>query len=323
MAEWLVAHDIGQTRAALVENGQIIAARLAHDSDGLPAGAVVAARLINRRDGIARADGGEEIFIGAPRADWPTEGARCTIAIRRPAIPERGLVKRAMGSIVTDAAPGNPGLTDQLLTTGVAWRDDVAGLDEAGWHELVEEARTGQISFEGGLLRVEGTAAMTVIDVDGAPGDNQLPIRAAAAAAAAIARLDIGGNIVIDLPAMASKTHRQDADRAFDAAMALTGLRYERTATNGYGLLQVIVPRVRQSLIERWRFAPVESAALDLLRLASRARGTGALTLTAAPQLINWLSERPMLIDRLARAAGRSVALQVDQRLGIVGGHAQ
>jgi hypothetical protein len=76
-------------------------------------------------------------------------------------------------------------------------------------------------------------------------------------------------------------------------------------------------------LIERWRFAPVESAALELLRHATRARGTGTLTLTAAPAVTRWLSEREPLLDRLACAQGRSVTLHVDDRLGIAGGHAQ
>ena len=322
MREWLIARDIGQRRAALIDDGRIIAARIERDSDGCGAGAIVAGRLIDGRAHLFRTDDGEEVLIDGRASPWPADGARALVTIRRAAIPERDLVKRAVGRLIDDdtAARPTPPLAEALAADGVRVREDRAALDAAGWDELIEEARTGHVAFDGGLLRIDITAAMTVIDVDGVIDAERLAVRGAAAAAAAIQRLDIGGNIVIDLPTMANRAARQAADAAFDAACSE---RVERTATNGYGLLQIIRPRQRPNIIERIRLAPVESAALDLLRHAEAARGAGVLTLTAHPRVIDWLAARPTLTDQLARRSGRAIALRGDAAMGIDAGYAQ
>lgn len=46
MAEWLYEAGIGEARAALVEHGTILEARLAPDRPGPALGAVLAARLV-------------------------------------------------------------------------------------------------------------------------------------------------------------------------------------------------------------------------------------------------------------------------------------
>ncbi len=336
LAEWLLAEDIGQCRAALVENGRIVTTRLSRASDGLADGTIVGGRLIDAQAGIMRSEGGEEIVLHGLPNPRPNEGAKVNARVMRMVIPERSLVKRAVGQWLSEAEAGNlsSGQAGHSLRTRLEagrWpvRVDAVALDAAGWDELVEEARHGVIPFAGGLLRIDLTAAMTVIDVDGLVGDPALAERGAAAAAAAIVRYDIGGPIVIDLPAMADKTARKAADATFDEAFgALAGLgggdaRFERTATNGYGLLQVIRPRPRQSLIERVRLAPVETAALDLLRHAARAQGTGTLTLTAHPRVIDWIEGHRTLLDQLGRRTGRSIAVARDPARAIESHHAQ
>ena len=46
MAEWLYEDGIGERRAALVEDGEIIEARIERDGEGPRVGAVVQARLV-------------------------------------------------------------------------------------------------------------------------------------------------------------------------------------------------------------------------------------------------------------------------------------
>ncbi len=69
--EWLVERGIGETRAALVEQGEIIEARIELDG-AVPAGSIIKARLANSgtngRNAIAVGDGGSRIFAAARRA---------------------------------------------------------------------------------------------------------------------------------------------------------------------------------------------------------------------------------------------------------------
>ena len=63
--------------------------------------------------------------------------------------------------------------------------------EEAGWSELLEEAATGEIAFDGGALRMSLTPAMTLFDVDGSLPPAALAEAGAAAAARAIRRFGI------------------------------------------------------------------------------------------------------------------------------------
>ena len=74
--------------------------------------------------------------------------------------------------------------------------------EEAGWSELLEEAASGEIAFEGGALRMSLTPAMTLFDVDGGLPPAALAEAGAAAAARAIRRFGIAGSIGIDLPTL-------------------------------------------------------------------------------------------------------------------------
>ena len=78
-------------------------------------------------------------------------------------------------------------------------------LDEAGWSDLLEEARSGIVRFAGGELRISLTPAMTLIDVDGHLPPFELAMAGGRAAARAILRHGIGGSIGIDLPTISGK----------------------------------------------------------------------------------------------------------------------
>ncbi len=306
LAEWLVDAGIGETRAALVDGDMIVEARIGRE-EGLAAGAVVAGRvatiLVPRRRAIVATDAGEALLEPLP-ADLP-EGSRSLFRVVREPIPEHGRPRLARLIHAPDAdGPAVP----LPLATGRAvpsYGPDL--LDAAGWADLIEEARTGEIGFPGGRLRISSTPAMTLIDIDGDLDPATLMTAGAAAAAGAIRRLDIGGSIGIDLPTVAGKAARQAAAEAVDRLLPQP---FERTAVNGFGFLQIVRPRVRASLVERMRRDAPVSAALELIRRAGK--GTGGVTLIVAPAVAGVLEAHPAWLTALSRRIGGTAALRIE-----------
>ncbi len=267
MPEWLYEDGIGEARAALVENDRIIAARI-ELPDTLRVGAVARARLTEKL--VATLDDGREAMLDrAPNG--VTLGAAFMVEIVREAIPEPGRSKRARArSTEAPPAPG-PDLLARIaasphpVRTLRAHEPDL--LEAAGWSEVLEEARTGEIAFAGGVLRMTPTPAMTLFDVDGEGAIDVLALRAATAVAAAIRRHAIGGSIGVDFPTVTGKALRQEVAAALDAALPAP---FERTAVNGFGFLQIVRPRPRASLPERVRDDAVGAAARAALRLIER-----------------------------------------------------
>jgi hypothetical protein len=324
MAEWLFEDGIGERRAALIESGHIIAMRIERDDDGIAAGSIASAQLLPVSGNalrIAQLDDGEEVILpSVPRG--VTDGATLLIEVTRGALPERDLVKRAVARAApVDLKPRTVRLIDMVNADDAPVRHlrsiDSDALEAAGWSEQCEAAQTGILPFPGGVLRLSPTPAMLVIDIDGEGRPYDLALAGMTAAARAITGMDIGGNIVVDLPTLADKAERVRIAEAFDAAMSGP---FERTAINGYGLLQIIRPRRRISLIERMQYQGVASAALALLRRAERAQGTWAITITAHPRVAAWLEDRPPLIAELSRRTGRPATLQSDAARPMWGG---
>ncbi|MGB7406711.1 MAG: hypothetical protein WA906_13565, partial [Pacificimonas sp.] len=182
-----------------------------------------------------------------------------------------------------------------------------ADLEAHGWTELIEQSRTGVVSFEGGLLAIVPTPAGTTIDIDGELSPVDLAAAGVAAAARAICRLGLGGSILIDIPGVTGKAERQAVAERFDDVMTPP---FERTAINGFGLLQVVRPRLRPSLMELVQNRPAESGGLDLLRRAERAAGVRSLELRAGQAVRDWLAARPQYLATLERIVGAHVALK-------------
>ena len=321
MPEWLIERGIGETRAALVEQGEILEARIELE-DTLPAGTVLAAALKSvgkqGRNAIARDEHGTEYLL--PEApDGVTEGARFAIEIAREAIPGSEPWKRPLAR-PTDQAPSRPlpleeRLGGRLLPFPPAGRDEFG---EAGWSDLVEQASSGTVDFPGGTLRIHLTPAMTLIDVDGVLTAQDLAVEGAAMAARAIRRLDIGGNIGIDLPTVPGKASRQAAAEAIDGHLPQP---FERTAVNGFGFVQIVRPRRRASLPEVW----ADRAAAEARALLRRAalEGHGPRRIVAHPAVVAALRENPGWLDALARQVGGAISLRNEPSLPISAGHAE
>jgi hypothetical protein len=182
-ATWLVEEGIGETRAALVEGGTILAARIDWAGEntlapGLVAPARVASRIAGTRRGTLVFDNGAFENGATALVDGLTpalpEGASGLFRVTRAAIAEKGRTKLPMARPAGPAEQACPAptLAQTLTQTGHPVRllpVTDRSLDEAGWDEVMEEAMSGQIAFARGGLCISPTPAMTLIDVDGFP----------------------------------------------------------------------------------------------------------------------------------------------------------
>lgn len=311
MAEWLYEEGIGENRAILVEDEEILVAAVELPGE-LRCGSILAGRLvaipIKGRRGIVDTERGQVMVEPLPPAI--TEGRKVRVEIVREPVAEPGKPKFAKGRITESEEKEGPSLAQRI---GSPRPVPVIGPDlfyEAGWSELLGEAIDGVIDFPGGELRMSLTPAMTLFDVDGFLPPVELAVAGAEAAADAIRRHDIGGSIGIDLPTLPSREDRLRAVAALDAVLPQP---FERTAVNGFGFLQVIRRRERQSLPELVQWDPAGAAARDLLRTAER--GTGACELVGAPLVIARLRSNPDWLETLARRIGGLVSLREDPSL--------
>ena len=315
MPDWLVERGIGETRAVLVEDGEIIEARILLDGM-VRAGSVIAARLLSAglrgRNAIARSAEGHDYLL--PRgATSHAEGGAIAIHVTREHIPGAEPWKRPLARLTDQPLGDAPEAPGQSL----AFPAPADALGALGWDDLIDEARSGIIRFPGGELSIEPTRAMTMIDVDGADEPNALALAGAAAAAKAIRRLDLQGSIGIDLPTGAARQARHAASAAFDAILPQP---FERTAVNGFGFIQIVRPRARASLIE----LAADRAAFEARALLRRAafERSGAKTILAHPAVIAVLNARPDWLAILASQLGGAIDLRADAKLAMSGGHA-
>lgn len=317
MAEWLYEAGIGEARAALVEHGTILEARLAPDRPGPALGAVLAARLVEitvkGREGRVAFAGGEALL--SPLPPGITQGAALSVELVREAIPEPGRHKLPRCAPAEGPERAGPTLLERITATGVPVRichaHEPDHLEAAGWSEVLEEALTGDIVFSGpvgGALRMSPTPAMTLFDVDGYPPLDPLALAAARAVAAAIVRLDIGGSIGVDFPTLQGKAARAAVDAALDAGLPPP---FERTAMNGFGFVQIIRRRARASLPELLRADPVAAQARALLRRIERTPPPVPAHNRVSAGVQKVLAANPHWITELARRTGVTPIFEV------------
>lgn len=314
MAEWLYEAGIGEARAALVVDGQIVEAAIEPEASGPRAGTVASGKLVEiivprLRGRVALEGGGEALLDGIPPG--LSEGRAILVRIVREAIYEQGRNKlpKAVAAVdQTQPMPG-PDLLARITASGQPFRlcqsHEPDWLEAAGWSEVLDEAMTGEIPFQGGVLRMSVTPAMTLFDVDGSLPAASLSIAAAAAVGAAVVRLGIGGSIGIDFPTMPDKAARKAAGEALDTVLPLP---FERTAINGFGFMQIVRRRMRPSLPEILREDPTGAALRATLRRIERETAPALQSLALPPLLRVRLSERRDWLAELQRRTGRSIS---------------
>lgn len=318
--EWLIERGIGETRAALVENGEIVEARV--ELDGIvPAGSVIEARLAdtgtNGRNAVAiGARGAEYLLPGG--VSGVSLGATLAVEVTRSIIPGAEPWKRPLARTTDKPAGTSSPLSARLGGRELVLPNARDELSQNGWDDLLDQARTGVVVFAGGELRISPTPAITLIDVDGYLPANELAVLGAAEAGRAIRRLDIGGSIGIDLPTTSSKAERQAAARALDAVLPQP---FERTAVNSFGFIQIVRSRSRASLIELVQ-TRAEFEARALLRRVAFEQ-IGARTLVAHPAVVGVLEGRADWLSMLARQIGGAVSLRPDAAMPMSAGYAE
>lgn len=296
--EWRVERGIGESRFALIDGDEIVEARILRD-DVVAAGTRLDARLARSgKPAIATASG--EDYLLPKGAPGVTEGAALTIEVTRESLGGGEDWKLPLAKVADEGA-----MPSTLAAAPAAYRE----FDQAGWNDLIVEAREGIVRFPGGELRLFLTPAMTLIDVDGTLAPAKLALAAATAAGRAIRRHGIAGSIGIDFPTVAGKAERQAIADAFDAALPQP---FERTAVNGFGFLQVVRQRRHASMFERASDRALFEA-MNLLRMASRS--VGATSLRAHPAVLAVI--RPEWLDALAAMVGGQVRLQPDPALAM------
>lgn len=318
MTEVWVAQRLGETIAAIWDAGRLIEMHMERDGDGAPPGSHWAARLKTHMGarGIAILQpSGEEVVVEPLPPSLP-QGALLKVEISRQAWREPGRDRLAKARPVRpNATPASTDLAVRLKARGLSpteqpfeqWPAEIADAWDSGW----EAAELGTWTIPGGRLAFTPTPALVAVDVDGI-GAN-LAVDAATAAARIIRLWGIGGVAVIDLPTR-GKEERQAVAATIDRELA--SAPFERTAVNGFGLLQLVMPRHGPSILERARLERDATTALRLLGAAVAEPRPGTLAIVASPAPARWLLQRPHLLAEAAKRTGRRVDVVADPMAG-------
>lgn len=301
----------GEVRTGLFENGQLVEFRIIRSRQSLPAGTLMQARILSLlpgRKALVVLDGDAEALLeNAPKLQ---EGARLAVAITRPPLPEPGRWKRAIARPASEIVPPVPDIETMTIIT------DPDRIEAAGFDELTEAAITGEFPIPGGIVSVERTRAMTMVDIDGSSDPLALNLAAAAEIPRLLRLLDIGGQIGIDFLSLPDRKARLQIDAALAEACMKLG-QHERTAINGFGFAQIVRSRSGPSIpeilcgITPGRLS-IESRAIALLRSAAKSVGHGPRRIMAQPAIIGLLNQWPEEIEALRKSLGVEIELVPD-----------
>jgi hypothetical protein len=343
----------GEIRTGLVEEGTLTEFRIIRGRRQkaiYAAGQHYTARIVeNLGRGRARVTLGDDMEALLDNAPKLPEGALLAVEMTRAAIPEPGRWKHAHVRCAPEVAPQKeagrhygdehrmpflhiivPALDEiicadaiiahQLLLEygqhSVPVRVEPQIIADADFDSLIEAAIIGDFPIEGGMLSIERSRAMTLVDVDGSGDPLSLNLAAAREIPRLLRLLDIGGQVGIDFLALPDRKSRLAIDAALADASAALG-QHERTAINGFGFAQIVRRRARPSVPEilcgttPGRLS-LESRAVALLRAAARSVGHGRRQLVAPPAVIDLIRTWPEEILAMQSALGAQIELVSD-----------
>jgi Rne/Rng family ribonuclease len=202
--------------------------------------------------------------------------------------------------------------------------------EEFGVEEQIEAALAPHVEMPGGAsLVIEGTEALTAIDVNMGGSGGRLPSeaailntnQAAAHTAARQIRLrNIGGLVVIDFISMKNKGNRRTVVDAFRREMRGDPIRHDVLGMTPAGLVEITRQRVGRPLAALYTLprtaAPgplPEAEACAALRAAVRTGWTGKPVLLGSSDLIATLKgELAPALDEVNRRLGRELELRAE-----------
>ena len=307
----------GERRAAFVENGNIVEIHIQRDA--LWAFGECGAGRIDRKTpsgAYVIADDNSELLLrskmGAP------EGARIMFEVAREAIAEPGRNKPP--EIIL-----REGVCEPLMGKDALWEARVASLGPSAINASIAEgfdvAIAGQSQRGDVTISFQRTKAGLVFDIDGIGDAFAINMVAATEIARLLRLYQIGAMVLIDFVSMESKAQRTQIAEAFDAASLADARPFERTAINGYGMMQVVRARPRPSVLDQLfgtRIAALsdETKAYWLLRAVAQSTGFGTRTVTAQPDVATLLQSERWAAWRATavRLAGADMVVVADEK---------
>lgn len=343
----------GEVRAGLLEQGRLTEFRILRrgcDSALLAAGEHFTVRVLRQlgaNKALVTIGGGTEAVLQPARGHG--EGTRLAVEMTRAPIPEPGRWKPAMvrpaPGIPAQAEAGwhfsdEPGVLflrklaptlDEIVCPDAQTlnkvrthlgpappplRIDPQAITEADFPGLIESAVLGEFAVANGIVSIERTRAMTVVDIDGSGDPLALNIAAAAEIPRLLRLFDIGGPVGVDFVTLDDRKARAAVDAALAEACAALG-PHKRTAMNGFGFVQIIRPRSRPSIPELLCTTTpgrlsLESRAVALLREAGRSQGHGPRRLVGPPAVIDIIRRWPEETGALRQSLGTDIELVAD-----------
>ena len=312
----------GERRAARVENSIIVEIHIQRDA--LWALGETGTGRIDRKTpsgAYVVTDDGQELLLRSKISD--PEGTRVTFEVTREAIAEPGRIKPAeialRDSGVLPSLPKDV-LWDARLT------DFAQPVISASIADGFDIALSGQSQLGSFIISFQRTKAGLVFDVDGIGSAFDINQVAAAEIARLLRLYQVGAMVMIDFVSMESKAQRTQIAEIFDAASRSDARPFERTAINGYGLMQVVRARPRPSVLDHLfgtRIAALsdETQAYWLLRAVAQSSGFGARTVTARPDVAalldceHWAAWRVQAV----RATGVDMLVVADEKATVYG----
>jgi len=307
----------GERRAALVEDGNIVEIYIQHDA--LWALGETGAGRIDRKTpsgAYVITDDNSELLLRSKISD--PEGMRVTFEVTREAIAEPGRVKPA--EIALRDSGVLPSLQKDALWDArlMAFEQPVISASIADGFDI---ALSGQSQLGSVIISFQRTKAGLVFDVDGIGSAFDINQVAAAEIARLLRLYQVGAMVMIDFVSMEAKAQRTQIAEIFDAAARSDARPFERTAINGYGMMQVVRARPRPSVLDHLfgtRIAALsdQTQAYWLLRAVAQSSGFGARTVTARPGVAALLESQKWAGWRAQamRAAGADMLVVADEK---------
>ncbi|WP_397582633.1 ribonuclease E/G [Sphingorhabdus sp.] len=308
----------GERRAAFVNNGNIVEIHIQRDALWI-LGEYGAGRIDRKTPSGAYviADDNSELLLRG-KMGLP-EGARIMFEVTREAIAEPGRHKPP--EIIL-----REGVHEAPIDKDALWDARMASLGQSVTNASIAEgfdvAIAGQSQIGDVTISFQRTKAGLVFDIDGIGDAFAINMIAATEIARLLRLYQVGAMVLIDFVSMESKAQRTQIAEAFDAASLADPRPFERTAINGYGMMQVMRARPRPSILDHLfgtRIAALsdETQAYWLLRAVAESRGFGVRSVTARPEVATLLQSERLSAWRAGavRLAGADMVVVADEKV--------